>query len=139
MNLKKLLRRSEKVGKKADPGLKAGPQPAPPPAPPLEFDRDEMEQKILEALRTIYDPEIPVNIYEIGLVYGIDIDPAGAVVVRMTLTSPGCPVAVSLPIEVETKVRMIPGVASARVDLVWEPQWTPDMMSEAARLQLGFF
>jgi FeS assembly SUF system protein len=100
---------------------------------------EDLEGEIIAALRTVYDPEIPVNIYEIGLVYGIDIDPNGAVVVRMTLTSPGCPVAVSLPLEVEAKVKMIPGVSSARVDLVWDPPWTPEMMSEAARLELGFF
>jgi FeS assembly SUF system protein len=100
---------------------------------------EDLEAKITAALRTVYDPEIPVNIYEIGLVYGIDIDPAGAVVVRMTLTSPGCPVAVSLPLEVEAKVQTIPGVTSARVDLVWDPPWNPEMMSEAARLELGFF
>jgi FeS assembly SUF system protein len=100
---------------------------------------EDLEQKVIEALQTVYDPEIPVNVYEIGLVYGIDIDPSGAVVVRMTLTSPGCPVAVSIPLEVEAKVRTIPGVASARVDLVWDPPWNPEMMSEAAKLQLGFF
>jgi len=100
---------------------------------------EDLEQKVVEVLQTVYDPEIPINIYEIGLVYGIDIDSSGAVVVRMTLTSPGCPVAVSLPLEVEAKVRTIPGVASARVDLVWDPPWNPEMMSEAAKLQLGFF
>jgi len=100
---------------------------------------DDLEGKIIAALRTVYDPEIPVNIYEIGLVYGIDIDQNGAVIVRMTLTSPGCPVAVSLPLEVEAKVQMVPGVSSARVDLVWDPPWNPEMMSEAARLELGFF
>ena len=100
---------------------------------------EDLEAKIIAALKTVYDPEIPVNIYEIGLVYGVDIDPAGAVVVRMTLTSPGCPVAVSLPLEVEAKVQTIPGVTSVRVDLVWEPPWNPGMMSEAAKLELGFF
>lgn len=100
---------------------------------------EDLEQKIIEILQTVYDPEIPINIYEIGLVYGIDIDSSGAVVVRMTLTSPGCPVAVSLPLEVEAKVRTIPGVTSARVDLVWDPPWNPEMMTEAAKLQLGFF
>jgi FeS assembly SUF system protein len=100
---------------------------------------EDLEEKVIDALRTVFDPEIPVNIYEIGLVYGVDIEPSGAVVVRMTLTSPGCPVAVSLPLEVEAKVQTIPGVTSARVDLVWEPPWDPSMMSEAAKLQLGFF
>lgn len=100
---------------------------------------EDLEGKIIAALQTVFDPEIPVNIYEIGLVYGVDIDPAGAVVVRMTLTSPGCPVAVSLPLEVEAKVQTVPGVKSARVDLVWDPPWNPGMMSEAAKLELGFF
>ncbi len=110
------------------------------PAPAVKaHDAEDLEQKVIEVLQTVFDPEIPVNIYEIGLVYGIDIDPSGAVVVRMTLTSPGCPVAVSLPLEVESKVQTVSGVTSARVDLVWEPPWNPSMMSEAAKLQLGFF
>ncbi len=99
----------------------------------------EIEEKVVEALRTVYDPEIPVNIHELGLVYGIDVGGDGRVVVRMTLTSPGCPVAGSLPPEVEAKIRKIPGVKSARVELVWDPPWSPEMMSEAARLQLGLF
>ena len=111
----------------------------PEPAATGDQTNEDLEQKVIEVLQTVFDPEIPVNIYEIGLVYGIDIDPSGAVVVRMTLTSPGCPVAVTLPLEVEAKVQTIPGVASAKVDLVWEPPWDPSMMSEAAKLQLGFF
>ena len=98
-----------------------------------------LEEKVIDVMRTVYDPEIPVNVYELGLVYGIDLDSKGAVVIRMTLTSPGCPVAASLPLEVETKVSEIPGVTSARVELEWDPSWNPDMMSEAAKLQLGFF
>ncbi len=97
----------------------------------------EMEEKVVEALRTVYDPEIPVNIYELGLVYNISVSPTGDVLVRMTLTSPMCPVAGSLPPEVEYKVLSIPGVTSARVELVWDPPWNPEMMTEAARLQLG--
>ena len=88
-------------------------------------------------LRTIYDPEIPVNIYEIGLIYTIDIDEAKAVNVRMTLTSPACPAAGVLPGEVEDKVRSVEGVTDAKVEVVWDPVWTPAMMSESARLQLG--
>jgi FeS assembly SUF system protein len=99
----------------------------------------DIEEKVVEVLRTVYDPEIPVNIYELGLVYGIDVDPTGVVVIRMTLTSPGCPVAGSLPYEVEARVKAIPGVTSCTVDLVWDPPWSPDQMSEAAKLQLGFF
>ncbi len=98
-----------------------------------------IEEQVIEVLRTVYDPEIPVNVYELGLVYGIEVDPKGAVVVRMTLTSPMCPVAGSLPPEVEYKVGAIPGVTSARVDLVWDPPWDPSLMSEAAKLQLGMF
>ncbi len=99
----------------------------------------EIEEKVVEALRTIYDPEIPVNIYELGLVYKVSVSPTGDVLVRMTLTSPMCPVAGSLPPEVEYKVLSIAGVTSARVELVWDPPWNPEMMTEAARLQLGMF
>ena len=95
------------------------------------------EALVVEVLRTIFDPELPVNIYELGLIYGIDVDPQGAVTVRMTLTSPACPVAESLPPEVEAKVGAIDGVTDARVELVWDPPWTPDRMSEAARLEAG--
>ena len=98
-----------------------------------------IEEKVIEALRTVYDPEIPVNVYELGLVYEVSVDPTGAVVIRMTLTSPGCPVAGSLPPEVEAKIKAIPGVTSCRVDLVWDPPWSPSQMSEAAKLQLGFY
>jgi FeS assembly SUF system protein len=111
------------------------PETEPKPVPP----EGSLEEKVIEVLRTVYDPEIPVNIYELGLVYGIDISPAGEVTVRMTLTSPMCPVAGSLPPEVEYKVLSIPGVTSARAELVWDPPWNPDMMTEAARLQLGLF
>ena len=99
----------------------------------------DLEEKVVAALRTCFDPEIPVNIYELGLIYKIDIDSAGAVAVRMTLTSPMCPVAGSLPGEVKARVESVPGVTSAKIDLVWEPPWDKDMMSEAARLQLGIF
>jgi FeS assembly SUF system protein len=104
-----------------------------------DADTSEMKEQVVDALRTVYDPEIPVNIYELGLVYGINIDRKSHVVVRMTLTSPGCPVAGSLPPEVENKVLAIPGVTSARVELVWDPPWSPELMSEAAKLQLGMF
>jgi FeS assembly SUF system protein len=100
---------------------------------------DRIKEQVEDALRTVYDPEIPVNIFELGLVYGVDVDPSGAVAIRMTLTSPMCPVAGSLPPEVEMKVQAIERVSSVRVDLVWDPPWNPDMMSEAAKLQLGMF
>lgn len=102
-------------------------------------DQDELYEKIVDVIRTIYDPEIPVNIYEIGLIYSIDIDPSNAVKIRMTLTSPACPSAGTLPGEVEDKVRRLAGVSEANVEVVWDPTWTPSMMSEAARLQLGMF
>jgi FeS assembly SUF system protein len=99
----------------------------------------DLEAPIIEMLHTCFDPEIPVDIYELGLIYGIDIEPSGEVKIRMTLTSPGCPVAGSLPGEVEAKVRSVPGVTAAKVELVWDPPWCMDNMSEAAKLQLGMF
>ena len=102
-------------------------------------DPSEIENGIVEAVKTIFDPEIPVNIYELGLIYDIDIQEDGAVHVKMTLTSPGCPVAGSLPGEVKDKVAGVPGVTAAEVELVWDPTWNPSMMSEAARLTLGMF
>lgn len=98
-----------------------------------------LRDQVIDALRTVYDPEIPVNIYELGLIYDIDVTPAGHVGIRMTLTSPMCPVAGSLPPDVEARVRAIPGVADAKVEVTWEPPWGPDMMTEAARLQLNMF
>jgi FeS assembly SUF system protein len=99
----------------------------------------DIESGIVEALKTVFDPEIPVNIYELGLIYDIDLQPGGEVLVKMTLTSPGCPVAGSLPGDVKTKIEGVPGVTSADVELVWDPTWNPSMMTEAARLQLGMF
>jgi len=96
-----------------------------------------IEAQVIEALRTVFDPEIPVNIYEMGLIYEVKVDEAGAVVIQMTLTSPSCPAAQSLPAEVEQKVRAIDGVTDVQIDLVWEPPWDQNKMSEAARLQLG--
>jgi len=110
-------------------------------AAPAASSREEgdLESAIIAVLRTCYDPEIPVDIYELGLIYGIDIEPSGEVKIRMTLTSPGCPVAGSLPGEVEQKVSSVPGVTTAKVELVWDPPWCMDLMSEAAKLQLGMF
>jgi FeS assembly SUF system protein len=96
-----------------------------------------VEAQVAEALRTCYDPEIPVNIYELGLVYDVHADEAGLVEIKMTLTSPHCPAVQSLPAEIEGKVRAVPGVTDVKIDLVWEPPWDPSKMSEAARLQLG--
>jgi len=96
-----------------------------------------IEAEVVEALRNCFDPEIPVNIYELGLIYEVKVEPSGAVAVRMTLTSPNCPAAQSLPGEVQARVKEIPGVTDVAVDVVWEPPWDPSRMSEAARLQLG--
>ena len=98
---------------------------------------EEIRKLAVEALKTVYDPEIPVDIYELGLIYGLDISPAGRVDIRMTLTSPGCPVAEYLPKEVELKVASIEGVSGVDLELVWDPPWTPERMSEAARLELN--
>ena len=102
-----------------------------------EPESQKLEDTIVDALRTVFDPEIPVNIYEMGLVYNIAIGEAGHVDVSMTLTSPACPVAGTLPGEVQAKVESVDGVDSAKVEVVWDPVWDPSMMSEAARLELG--
>ncbi|MBK8269280.1 MAG: DUF59 domain-containing protein [Planctomycetes bacterium] len=99
----------------------------------------EIRDRIDGVLRSIRDPEIPVNIVELGLIYQLDISEGGAVAIRMTLTTPNCPVAGDLLCEVEQKVRAVEGVTEARVDLVWEPPWQKDMMSDAAKLQLDMF
>jgi FeS assembly SUF system protein len=98
---------------------------------------EPVRDAVIEALRTVYDPEIPVNIYELGLIYEVTVRDDASVYLRMTLTSPMCPVAESLPPEVEAKARAVPGVKDVQVDLVWDPPWSPSLMSEAARLELG--
>ena len=103
------------------------------------IDPYAIEQQAIEQIKTVFDPEIPVNIWELGLIYGVEVSPEGKVTVKMTLTSPMCPSAQELPVEVEQKVRTIVGVTDAQVDIVWEPMWTKDMMSDVARLKLGFF
>jgi FeS assembly SUF system protein len=104
-----------------------------------ENPRDDLEERVTDALRDVFDPEIPVNIYELGLIYNVDIDPSGAVLIRMTMTSPNCPVAGSLPGEVEQRVRDVEGVTATKVEVVWDPPWEPSMMSEAARLELNMY
>ena len=96
-----------------------------------------IEGEVVEALRTCFDPEIPVNIYELGLIYNVNVEEGGAVTITMTLTSPHCPAAQSMPAEIEEKVKAISGVSDVKIDLVWDPPWEPSKMSEAARLQLG--
>ena len=103
-----------------------------------ELNKQELEEKIIQALKTCYDPEIPVDIFELGLIYEIAIDNEANVIIKMTLTSPACPVAGSLPPEVEGKVKSIPGVRDAKVQVVWSPPWDKDMMSEVAKVELGF-
>jgi FeS assembly SUF system protein len=100
---------------------------------------EELKPKIVAAIETIFDPEIPVNIWELGLIYDVLADAAGVAGIRMTLTAPGCPAAQSLPVEVAEKVKAIPGVTDAKVEIVWEPAWSKDRMSEAAQLQLGLW
>ena len=96
-----------------------------------------LKKDVIAALKRVYDPEMPVNIYELGLIYEIDVDPAGQVAIRMTLTAPNCPVAGTLPGEVERAVRSVPGVTDAKLELTFDPPWSKERMSEAARLALG--
>jgi FeS assembly SUF system protein len=103
------------------------------------LERIALQDKVIEVLRTCYDPEIPVNIYELGLVYEVGVEPSAEVNIRMTLTTPNCPAAASLPLEIEGKVRALSEVSGVRLELVWEPPWDPSKMTEAARLQLGIF
>jgi FeS assembly SUF system protein len=107
--------------------------------PKVEPKDPELESKVISVLKECFDPEIPVNIYELGLISDILAGTDGTVRIRMTLPSPACPVAGSLPPDVERKVGALPEVNSAKVELVWEPPWTPELMSEAARLELNMF
>ena len=102
-------------------------------------DDTPLKIAVISALREIFDPEIPVNVYDLGLIYGVEIDENGRVAISMTLTSPACPVAGSLPGEIESRVVAVDGVSSAWVEIVWDPPWGPELMSEEARLTLGFF
>ena len=98
-----------------------------------------LKPAILDAIRTVFDPEIPVNIFELGLIYDVLVDANGVAGIQMTLTAPGCPAAQSLPVEVARKVKAVEGVTDAKVDVVWDPPWTQDRMSDAAKLQLGLW
>ena len=100
-------------------------------------DQAAIEKLVVEALQTVYDPEIPVNIYELGLIYGVTVDPTGAVAVKMTLTAPGCGMGEVLVADVRDKLKLIPTVGNVDVELVFDPPWNYSMMSEAARLQTG--
>jgi FeS assembly SUF system protein len=105
--------------------------------PTTAIDPKEVEDAVVEALKTIYDPEIPVNIYALGLIYGVEVSEDGRAEVRMTLTAPACPVAGALVAEVAEKAGQVEGVSTSHVELVWDPPWSPDRMSEAAKLELG--
>ncbi len=98
-----------------------------------------IQAQVIEALRMCFDPEIPVNIYELGLIYDVEVDPSGFVEIKMTLTSPNCPAAAALPGEVREKAKAVPGVTDAKVEVVFDPPWDPSKMSEAARLELGLW
>jgi FeS assembly SUF system protein len=117
------------------------PKPAAPPQPlpgPLTAEQVEtLRREVVNALHNVFDPEIPVNIYELGLIYGLDVQPSGGVSIRMTLTSPACPVAGSLPGEVRQRIQQLSNVTDVQVAVVWEPPWDKSRMSEAAKLQLG--
>ncbi len=107
-------------------------------ASPLQtVNGSALEAKVTEALRTVYDPEIPINICELGLIYELKVEPSGQVNIKMTLTAPSCPEAEAIPGRVESAVREVPGVSGVNVELVWEPPWNPNLMSDAAKLQLG--
>ena len=103
----------------------------------LTTQPDELRNKVIDALRQVYDPEIPVNIYDLGLIYEISIKPEGDVNIDMTLTAPGCPVAQTFPGTVESAVKQVEGINSAHVELVWDPPWSQDRMNDAAKLELG--
>ena len=103
------------------------------------MDTEALKQKIIESLQTIFDPEIPVSIYELGLIYEVNVLPINNVQIVMTLTAPGCPAAQSLPVEVDQKLRQIEGVNDVHVAVTWNPPWNKTMMSEAAQLELGMF
>jgi FeS assembly SUF system protein len=98
---------------------------------------EALREKVISVIKTCYDPEIPVNIYDLGLIYDVQVENDFNVKVEMTLTSPACPVAGSLPPEIEHKIALVPGVATAKVEVVWDPPWSPDLMTEAAKLELG--
>ncbi|MCW8900771.1 MAG: SUF system Fe-S cluster assembly protein [Gammaproteobacteria bacterium] len=104
-----------------------------------ESQISQLNENIVAALRNIYDPELPVNIYDLGLIYDININSRCEVIIQMTLTAPGCPVAGSLPAEVESTVKAVDGISNAHVELVWDPPWSQDNMSDEAKLTLGLF
>jgi FeS assembly SUF system protein len=126
------------------PGAQPAPAASAAPADPPGFTRDPLNTlkfrpQIVDALAKVYDPEIPVNIYELGLIYDIDVDTAANVLVRMTLTAPACPSAQTIPLDAERRIREVEGLKDVKVEVVWDPPWTKDRMSDAAKLTLGMF
>jgi FeS assembly SUF system protein len=105
--------------------------------PPAAAPDSDLYEAVIEALKDIYDPEIPVNIYDLGLIYDVEVTPGGHASIKMTLTTPHCPVAESMPGEVELRVGAVPGIGDAEVELVWDPPWDPQKMSDEAKLELG--
>ena len=135
-----VLRTNDKVNELRAAFAAAPPTPAAPPVaaqPALDEDQQTVRDRVIETLETIYDPELPVNIYDLGLIYAIDVDAELNVKICMTLTAPACPVADSIVREVEVKVRETPGVSASKVELVWQPAWDKSRMTEAALLELG--
>ena len=129
-----------KLSDEAREAAKALDAPEPEPAhdvPSAEVDPEQLRANVIAALRTIFDPEVPVNIYDLGLIYAVDVTDEGDVAITMTLTTPHCPVAESMPGEVEMRCCAVPGVRDAEVNLVWDPPWGPNLMSDEARLELG--
>jgi FeS assembly SUF system protein len=104
----------------------------------MSLNKDDIKEKIIEKLQTVFDPELPVNIYDLGLIYNIDVNEKGYANITMTLTAPSCPAAQSLPVEVDQKTREVEGVTDANVMITWTPKWEKSMMSEVAALELGF-
>ncbi len=141
MNPKPIPLETTRINRHPEPDPAAAPAADTPPSAPAEPLTPEqlaaLRQQVIDALCTCFDPEIPVNIYELGLIYDIDLTPEGAVGIRMTLTTPACPAAGSLPGDVKARLLRVPGVTAARVDVVWDPPWETSRMSEAAKLQLG--
>jgi FeS assembly SUF system protein len=134
-------RTEERHGGTADEAAKGFCQDEHPHAPvvvPHSLNALVIEAQVIDALETVFDPEIPVNIYELGLIYDVKVSDDGAVLVTMTLTAPSCPAAQTLPVEVEQKVRAIPGVTDSKVEITFDPPWSMEKMSDAARLHLGF-
>jgi FeS assembly SUF system protein len=106
-------------------------------AEPTTADRVPLEQSVIDALKRVYDPEIPVNVHDLGLIYSLEISPEGFAAIKMTLTAPGCPVAGSIVADVDRRVRAVEGVTGVSVELVWDPPWRPEMMTKLARVMLG--